>query len=297
MKVLVATDGSASAQLGVELARGIDWPQDTQLHVISVVPPPEPIFAADWVGGAAYDEEARAADDRAAQQVAEQAAQALRSEHASVDCRTLGGRPASQIVDSARALGVDLVIMGSRGHGTIASMVLGSVSAEVVDHAPCPVLVARSPRLQRVLLGHDGSQYAMSAEQALATLPIFRASRIEVITALVSLPPWTVGLAPAIYVEQTAMADGDAASLTKEYRAIAEASAQRLRGQGFDASAVVYEGQPAAAIIDAAAARKADLVVVGTHGRTGLQRLMLGSVARNVMQHAPCSVLVVRPTA
>jgi len=297
MKVLIATDGSSSAQHGVDLARGIDWPVGTQLHVIAVVAPPEAIFAADWVGGPIYDREAMAADDRAAAHVAEKAANDVRTDKVIVDCRTMAGRPASQIVDSARALGVDLVIMGSRGHGTIASMVLGSVSAEVVDHAPCPVLVARGANLEHVLLGHDGSEFAMCAERALETLPIFADSTIEVITAAVSIPPWTAGLAPAIYVEPTPTIESDASTITSEYRAIADASAVRLRGHGLNATALLYEGQPAAAIIGAAAERKADLVVVGTHGRTGLRRVMLGSVARNVMQHAPCSVLVVRPAA
>jgi nucleotide-binding universal stress UspA family protein len=73
---------------------------------------------------------------------------------------------------------------------------------------------------------------------------------------------------------------------------MAREMAQRLSHAGFEAVAHHPEGEPATQIVRLAEAHAADLVVVGTHGRTGLTRLLMGSVARNVLLHAACSVLV-----
>jgi nucleotide-binding universal stress UspA family protein len=173
-------------------------------------------------------------------------------------------------------------------------MVLGSVSAEVVDHAPCPVLVARSHQLGRVILGHDGSEFAQRAEQALTTLPIFAGVTVEIVTAVDLMPPWTATLATAGYIEPAGTIAREETQMLDEYHAVAEAAAERLKAAGLQATSTIAHGDAATALINAANDRQADLIVVGTHGRTGLQRLLLGSVARNVMQHAPCSVLVVR---
>jgi nucleotide-binding universal stress UspA family protein len=86
-----------------------------------------------------------------------------------VEAIVLRGRPATAIVDQARGMQADLVVVGSRGHGMIESMLLGSVSAEVIDHASAPVLVARGRRIERVVLGWDGSSCASRAADLLRT--------------------------------------------------------------------------------------------------------------------------------
>ena len=110
----------------------------------------------------------------------------------SVEAVVLRGRPATAIVDRARDMHADLVVVGSRGHGTIESMLLGSVSAEVVDHAPAPVLVARGRRIERIVLGWDGSSCAARAADLLRTWPIFAGSRVRVVSvADIEVPWWT----------------------------------------------------------------------------------------------------------
>jgi nucleotide-binding universal stress UspA family protein len=80
----------------------------------------------------------------------------------------------------------------------------------------------------------------------------------------------------------------------KYHRSIAERAVARLRRAGLTAEARTVIGDPRAALMDAARARRVDLVIVGSHGRTGVKKLLLGSVASHVVTHAPCSVLVVR---
>jgi len=80
----------------------------------------------------------------------------------------------------------------------------------------------------------------------------------------------------------------------KYHKVIAEAAADRLRKASLTVDARMVVGDPRAALLDAAGSEHVDLVVVGSHGRTGIKRLLLGSVATHVVTHAPCSVLVVR---
>ena len=79
-------------------------------------------------------------------------------------------------------MSADLVVVGSRGHGLIATMVLGSTASEVVDHAPCPVLVARSGSLGSIAFADDGSASARAAEALITTWPIFAHRHVEVLT-------------------------------------------------------------------------------------------------------------------
>jgi nucleotide-binding universal stress UspA family protein len=89
-------------------------------------------------------------------------------------------------------------------------------------------------------------------------------------------------------------ADAAAASqLREQHEALVEATAASLRGAGLKADGEVLDGSPAQRLVEAAATWNADLIVVGMHGRSGLERLLIGSVARSVVYHAPCSVLVV----
>jgi nucleotide-binding universal stress UspA family protein len=85
-----------------------------------------------------------------------------------------------------------------------------------------------------------------------------------------------------------------------EDRLIADAKEQlaavavKLKGRGLRADVIVRVGHPVRDVVDAARRQAADLVIMGTHGRTGLQHMLLGSVAEGVLRQAPCPVLVVR---
>ncbi len=211
-----------------------------------------------------------------------------------VESALLRGRPASVIVDEARAFAADLVVVGSRGHGAIESLVLGSVSGEVVDHAPCPVLVARRSELASVIFAADESPSATTAEAILARWSMFDGSPIHVVSVVDSPDPRDLQVDPTIYGQVMDAYTRDLAEARIEHQRIADASVQRLREIGRTVTAELRSGDAASEIIAAASERNADLVVLGTRGRTGLTRLLLGSVARNVLHGSTASVMVVR---
>ena len=243
MRVLIATDGSSAAERAVQLACSISWPPGTQLRLVTVVEPIEPVIAESWVKPANSESGAHAAElEERAQVVLEHAARELARTGVDLSRRIMRGRAASKILENAQDFAADLIIVGNRGHGTIASMILGSVSAEIADRAPCPVLVARGTHFTRAVLGHDGSSFARSAENLIARWPIFEKVAIEVTSVAQLAPPWTTGLALAAYAPAVSEITDAAKAIVGERRDIAEAATRRLQEAGRRASARVVNG-------------------------------------------------------
>jgi nucleotide-binding universal stress UspA family protein len=294
MRVLLATDGSPSAGCGVDLVAGIEWPAGTTIRVVEAIETGVAMFGGPPALAMIQTDTLEEEVSEVARETVENARERLSRPGVEADAAVLRGRPAAEIVDAARAMQADTIVIGSRGHGTIESMLLGSVSAEVVDHATVPVLVARAPTLARVVLAWDGSSGARAAADLLRTWPIFAGSAIRVVSVASVEIPWWTGY-PLDGSPQLLPIYDDAVSASRsEHDELARKMTTQLQSAGLEAEADRRDGDAAAELIAAAREWKADLIVMGTRGRTGLTRLVLGSVARNVLHHAPCSVLVVR---
>ena len=140
----------------------------------------------------------------------------------------------------------------------------------------------------KVLIGVDDSSCSAAAVAYVAGAVWSKATKFLVLSAV----------AP-IFVEPGGVASTDAiAQLMKEqeeyHKDTAESAAGRLRKAGLTADARMVVADPRAALLDAARSEQVDLIVVGSHGRTGIKKVLLGSVASHVVTHAPCSVLVAR---
>jgi nucleotide-binding universal stress UspA family protein len=297
MHALLAIDGSTESALALETTVSLSWPAGSRLDVLTVLPLEADWYGGPWAAGVAYvpsdDLRERLRADRDA--LLENAADRLRRPGLEVRIRLGEGRAASVIVDAARETGAELIILGARGHGAIESAFLGSVSAEVVDQAPCAVLVARHPTAARILIGTDGSDAATSAADFVARCGLFEGSRARMIHAIDVHPAWWLGYTPG---DATFAVDAYAAVVEEGHRRgdqVTATLADRLGAAGLGVSTVTREGPAAAAIVDEAASWGADLVVVGTRGLGLLQRLLLGSTARSVLHHAHSSVLITRP--
>ena len=196
MRVLLAMDGSDASDDARNLVGSLSWPEASVIRIVSVVEP----MSAVLVGIAPYA--ATEFDDREIAASLESrladAAELLARPGRTIETRLLHGRPASAIVEEAADLSADLVVVGSRGLGRLRSMLLGSVSAEVVDHAPCPVLVARASSIGPVLVAVDGSDSARRAVEHLAAARYLAGHRIQVLTVGPSMhsgrPYWALGM-------------------------------------------------------------------------------------------------------
>lgn len=294
MRVLIAYDGSPNATEAVALAESISWPNDSRIRVVTVIEPSVMAISGPLDRGASYTPELDEVITASANSMMREAVDRLGSSRRSVDGKVLRGRAASAIVDDARDFDADLVIIGSRGHGAIASLLLGSVSSEVVDHAPCPVLVARRATLTKLVLATDESTAARVAEDILVRWPIFAGTPIRVVSVAEVIHPWTTGIAPTMYKEAMDAYAADLREAKMEHERIAGDAAVRLRERGRSVEAETRTGDAAVEIVTVAAEQGADLIVLGSRGRTGLSRLLLGSVARNVVSGSTASVLIVR---
>jgi nucleotide-binding universal stress UspA family protein len=298
MKALLAIDGSTESAFGLETAASFEWPSGTELLVLTVLPSKAEWYGGPWAAGIAYFPPDHLRDDLKAERAAllVEAAARLRQPGLEVATRLIEGRAASVIVDTAREMGSDLIIVGARGHGAIEEALLGSVSAEVVDEAPCAVLVARRPSAGRVLIGTDGSEVAMSAAQFVGGCGLFGKSHVRVVHAIDITPTWWLGYTPgdgAVPVNAYASVVREGHRHGTEITAV---MAAKLRADDVEADTVSVEGPAAAAILFEAKSWRADLVVVGTRGNGLLKRLLLGSTARSVLHHARASVLITKPT-
>lgn len=297
MRILLAVDGSACSDRATELVASLPLPPGSAVRVVAVLQPYADVLALTYAAAGDYSGQMESDEERDARHLREAIGRAettLRRDGLAVDGVLIRGRPASSIVDEAAGMNADLVVVGSRGHGTIATMVLGSTAAEVVDHAPCPVLVARGPELGTVVFAEDGSASARGAEALVAGWPAFRGAQVKVVGVAEVAVPVAAGFTPGMYdqvLEAYTQSAEDARRMAAE---LTTATARRLSEAGLDAEAAVLEGDAASEIVRYAQAHHIGTIVVGTRGRTGLARVILGSVARNVLLHAPCSVLIVR---
>jgi nucleotide-binding universal stress UspA family protein len=297
MRVLLAIDGSISSDRARDLVASLTLPAGSRVRVVGVLEHGSELFGLPWMPGVSNDTSTiqPVPTGRFVEEL-EVAEREIARRNVVVDHLLLRGHAARAIVDEAREFGAEVVVVGSRGHGSFTTAVLGSTSAEIVDHAPCPVLVVRRSRIESVLLAEDGSVGADAAAKAVDAMPILAGLPVTVVSvAEVGIP--FAGATPGTYEQVMEPYSEPIESSHQQCGELAGRRGDWLARDGRPVDCEVRDGDPAAEIVAAAAARGTDLVVVGTRGHTGLTRMILGSVARNVLIHAPCSVLVVHQGA
>jgi nucleotide-binding universal stress UspA family protein len=146
----------------------------------------------------------------------------------------------------------------------------------------------------KILLAVDGSASAEAATQAVAAQFSPGGADVRVLNA----DEWPAHIPQSLSFAEGPNAASDLLDVRDERRRqgeeIVARAARRLQAAGVRTSTVVCEGDPRDAILGAAASWKPDLIVVGSHGRKGIDRFLLGSVSESIVRHAPCSVQVVR---
>jgi nucleotide-binding universal stress UspA family protein len=295
MRVMLATDGSGSAAVAAELVGNIRWPSGTAIDIVRVIGEGgQDLVAGPWPAvGFRFSLEAQTAAIRDAEQALVALAEPLQKLRLKTDHFVLRGRPADALLDWIECHRPDVVIVGSRGVSPFERALVGSVSAELVDGSPVPVLVARRPTLDRVVVAVDGSDIASQAVATVRRWPFLAMAEIRTVSVAPEHARWWPD---ELRARGTGVADAEDEAAQEsliEHDGIAAEAAATLRAVGFKANSEVRSGSPASTIVAFATDWDADLVIMGSHGRTGLARLLLGSVARNVLHHANCSVLIV----
>lgn len=207
-----------------------------------------------------------------------------------VSAKLLTGVPWSAIVDLAEHdLDVDLIVVGTQGHTGIARFLLGSVSEKILRHAPCSVLVVR-PDNEPKPFTHITCALDFSVEAEQST---------ELAGALVA-PAGEITLVHVTEIPLSYFGDRPVSDLVREIetnaKQLLDYAAVELRQQvAVPVNVKLVDGRsPGARLLDAIESTPNDLVIMGSHGRTGLRRALLGSVAEKVVRHAAVPVLVAR---
>jgi nucleotide-binding universal stress UspA family protein len=197
-------------------------------------------------------------------------------------------------VDYAGTVGADLIVMGTHGRGGMAHVLLGSVAERVVRTAHCSVLTLRDRpdrAVRQVLVPTDFSATADAALDCAFVLAARLGAGLQLLH-VVDDPFLAEGMAAEAYIAEAP---------TVRTAMLRDAQARlkhRSSWPGVDVTVhteVVF-GHNAKTIAEYAAMRNIDLIVMGTHGRTGVAHLLLGSVAERLVRTAPCPVLTVRQT-
>jgi nucleotide-binding universal stress UspA family protein len=287
-RIVLPVDGSLYARWAGEFTCRHLVGGDQPIRV-SLVHVATPVSAVD----------ARSADPAAVEQFyAAEAARMFKPFRSMLQQRSIGfdpnprvGNPGVEIARHAEEMRATLIVMGARGVGALHEMAFGSTLHRVLAESTVPVIALRKPparrKLRRAMVAIDGSAQGLRAVDAFLRLrPLLGgALSIDVVNVArrVSLrESIAFGLGPRdrYYERESAKA------MQPALAALARA--------GVDADRVAGVGDPGETIAALAAERGADLVVVGSHGRGGARRLVMGSVSRSVLARTEVPVMIVR---
>ena len=310
--ILVPLDGSAVAEQALPYARMLAGMFAARVHLLAVLTDEQQQrLIAGYAGApASHDEtdwpwEHRAQADltRAAEAYLDGQAQALREAQLEVTFEVTTGDPAACIADIAASEPRAQIVMATHGYSGLRRWALGSVADKIVQIATTPVLLVRafapppagalSPK--RILVPLDGSALA---DQALPhAIEIARRAPATIVLLQVAIPlieyapgmsPFNRTIAPSIKFPDVVR--------EQAYEQLA-ATIDRFGIREVVMTPLVVFGHPAEAIVDAATERRADLIVMATHGYSGLRRWALGNVADKVLHASPVPLLLVRAHA
>ena len=290
--VVVAVDGSDAAKNAVRWAANTASKRGVPLRIASSYTMPQFLYAEGMVPPQELFDELQAETMsivEEAKKIAEEVNPNLKIAYTIAE-----GTPIDMLLELSETN--KMIVMGSRGLGGLSGMVMGSVSAAVVSHAHCPVVVVREDnhlteenKYGPIVVGVDGSDVSQQATEFAFAEADARGAKIEAIHTWIDMQVQAslAGLAAAqqewkvVEEEQTQLLQERLAPLLEQYPNV-------------DVDMVITRDRPIRALVDAA--KHAQLLVVGSHGRGGFRGMLLGSTSRALLQQAPCPMVVVRPT-
>jgi nucleotide-binding universal stress UspA family protein len=288
MKIILAVDSSAASEVAIQAVAARPWPAGSTVEVLTVVEP--------WEIPALLE-----GQNRSAMEMLQRAFHDLRARGIETTSKLLSGEPKAVIIDRASETHADLVVMGSRGVSGLSKFLLGSVTAAVARFAPCSVEIVRPavrdedhPTTIRVLLATDGSECSEVATRSIAERPWPAGSEVHILSVVeLSVPLFRIPYPP--YFDSHAMEELRAQAMQRTEEVVM--AAEKIitdAGLTETATVAVPSATPKELILEEAQRWGADIIVMGSHGRRGINRFLLGSVSEAVAAHAHCSVEIIR---
>jgi len=285
MKTILAVDGSDNSYEAVHALKYFARAEQlTLLHALDVPRPAYPMMLPE-VAEELYkslEKSMREDGERLLDRV-----QSLLPMHAGPSTKHLRiGSPAEVIVSTAEEQKADLIVMGARGLGPVKERLFGSVSHRILTLAPCATLIVNGPvkAMKQILLPLQGLSDAEAAIRFLQLKPFHEAVEVTLLTVLPSTePPW--------HGDAVAAAEKLEVQALQSARDYIDGVAERLRTIGYQARGVAVLGTPSSMILQEATKLRSDLILMGTRGRQGITRFVLGSVSHAVLHQMPCPVL------
>jgi len=265
-KLLLATDGSEQSEGAVRETINLAKICSSKIYAISVIET-NPEFMASAPGFfEKYEKQIR------------QHLESIKSRASkeNIECEIIiheGEEPFQEIVDEAAGKQVEMIFMGRYGRTGLKRLLMGSVTAKTIGHSPCNVMVvpeAAKVSYKNILTATDGSKYSDAA--ALEAISIAKRCGSKLIALSVATRDTNLAAAK---------------ESVERVRQIAEK-------EGIKVESLTLKGTPYEVIVKTADHKNADLIVVGSHGRTGVKRLLMGSVTERVIGHSGSAVLVVK---
>ncbi len=278
-KILVAFDGSESSKNALMQAFKLANDEECWITVVSVIPPYE--GELELIGTRDIMKSIR----KPCEDALSEAKKMANSERALIKTVCEEGEIYGKIVDLADAENCDVIVMGRRGLRRLERAFVGSVTARVIGHSQRDILVVPENTVigwKTILLATDGSKYSDAATDRAIDFAKSYGGQLKTVS-VVDVPAEFYAEAPKAVEDLTRKAKDFVANVKKK----AEAS-------NINTSTFVGEGDAYKVITDLAKEEKADVIFMGSHGRTGIRRLLMGSVTEKVIGYASCPVLVVK---
>lgn len=288
-RLLVGYDGSDGANAAAGFGLWLAGKTGCQATLVHAGPTPETVPSADLLPAAAeqvvaYEREWRWRLENLREYAATDAL---------VECRVVRGSPAGALIAAAVDSGADMILTGSHGVGRVRGALLGSVSSQVLTHAPCSVMVFRedersapAAHARTVVVGVDGSDASRHALELAQVLAAPLAAALVLVHAYDPRVPFAIEPPGAMRDELRR----HAATVMHDARKTVAAPLDVIEEE-------VVEGRARDALVAACERHAPALLVVGSRGLGGFKELLLGSTSRWVVAHAPCPVLVARRSA
>ncbi len=289
MKLLLAVDSITTLDILLDEMMTRSWPSGTEARVLSIVEDgevPLETWREEGYGVAAVRQEMR----RRGEQITALAIDRLHALGIHAEVTVMRGNPAVLIPFAARKWPADLIFIRAHNRTDFRNWLLGSVAQSVVESAPCSVEIVRATETDqlstndgmRILVATDGSGVSLAAGRAVAETNWAADSEVKIVSVI----------DPIIYsLEEIGLSRDKRTQRAR--RAIGQAIGA-LKDRSLKVSGEVIAGTIVRQITDRAKNWNADLIVVGTHQRRGLKRMLIGSTSTSVANRAHCSVRVIQ---